>query len=219
VISSDTRSAISSLASGDGPTPSGSPDGQLSLFGPGAAHASPTVSPDDKPEMQTPGICGHSSGDSSPHENLQSLLVSRLRKNLAGRGSPLFALTWRSWDMPSGAPLSALLASAHRNPDSARSSWPTPLAHEARLGFQDRSTGKKGTQESLSTVAVLNYAPESDPRIQSVLGSRPSGYRVASVNLAQLDPAFTLWLMGYPAVWARCAARVMPSSRSSRRRL
>ena len=33
--------------------------------------------------------------------------------------------------------------------------WPTPSAHEARLGYQDRSDPtKKGTQESLTTVAV-----------------------------------------------------------------
>lgn len=37
--------------------------------------------------------------------------------------------------------------------------WPTPLHSEARQGFQDRSPGKKGSQESLSTIAVKNAAP------------------------------------------------------------
>ena len=32
--------------------------------------------------------------------------------------------------------------------------WPTPAAHEARLGYQDRTRGMKGTQVSLSTVAM-----------------------------------------------------------------
>jgi hypothetical protein len=32
--------------------------------------------------------------------------------------------------------------------------WPTPTAHEARLGYQRRDTGKKGTQESLTTVVI-----------------------------------------------------------------
>ena len=34
--------------------------------------------------------------------------------------------------------------------------WPTPMAHEARLGYQDRSRGKKGTQESLTTKVINN---------------------------------------------------------------
>ena len=32
--------------------------------------------------------------------------------------------------------------------------WPTPAAHEARLGYQRRDTGKKGTQKSLSTIVI-----------------------------------------------------------------
>ena len=35
-----------------------------------------------------------------------------------------------------------------------RTNWPTPAAHEARLGYQDRSKGKKGSQESLTTVVI-----------------------------------------------------------------
>nr|WP_245411848.1 hypothetical protein [Phyllobacterium leguminum] len=42
------------------------------------------------------------------------------------------------------------------NLNGVATNWPTPAASEARLGFQDRSDpGKKGTQESLSTIAVL----------------------------------------------------------------
>lgn len=40
--------------------------------------------------------------------------------------------------------------------------WPTPAASEARLGFQDRSDPtKRGTQESLSTVAMLWSSPRA----------------------------------------------------------
>jgi hypothetical protein len=32
--------------------------------------------------------------------------------------------------------------------------WPTPAASEARLGYQRRDTGKKGTQQSLTTIVI-----------------------------------------------------------------
>ena len=38
--------------------------------------------------------------------------------------------------------------------------WPTPCASEGRQGFQDRSRGKKGSQESLTTVVVKGNAEE-----------------------------------------------------------
>jgi hypothetical protein len=41
--------------------------------------------------------------------------------------------------------------------------WPTPAAHEERLGFQDRSRGKKGSQESLTTVVMLADQDPSSP--------------------------------------------------------
>ena len=60
--------------------------------------------------------------------------------------------------------------------------WPTPMAHEARLGYQDRSRGKKGTQESLTTKVINN------------LGGRKS-------VSGQLNPAWVEWLMGFPVGW------------------
>lgn len=61
--------------------------------------------------------------------------------------------------------------------------WPTPSAHEARLGYQDRSDStKKGTQESLTTV-VVNKA-----------GGR-------SKCTGHLNPDWVEWLMGVPTGW------------------
>ena len=57
--------------------------------------------------------------------------------------------------------------------------WPTPSAHEARLGYQDRSDPtKKGTQESLLTVIVNRQGGRE----------RCTGH---------LNPEFVEWLMGY----------------------
>ena len=91
-------------------------------------------------------------------------------------------------------------------------SWPTPMEHEARLGFQNRMTGKKGTQESLTTVVVKNLAPDLDPRIS---GLTAIGSPAATVKPGQLNPAHSRWLMGLPPEWDACAPTVMPSSRKS----
>ena len=66
---------------------------------------------------------------------------------------------------------------------NAVTNWPTPSAHEARLGYQDRSDPtKKGTQESLTTV-IVNKA-----------GGR-------SVCAGHLNPDWVEWLMGVPTGW------------------
>ena len=61
--------------------------------------------------------------------------------------------------------------------------WPTPSAHEARLGYQDRSDPKKkGTQQSLTTVVVNNAGGRK----------KCSGH---------LNPDWVEWLMGVPIGW------------------
>jgi len=67
--------------------------------------------------------------------------------------------------------------------DAVKVNWPTPSAHEARLGYQDRSDStKNGTQESLLTVIV-----------------NKSGGR--SVCTGHLNPDWVEKLMGVPNGW------------------
>jgi hypothetical protein len=137
---------------------------------------------------------------SSPSGDLQRCLESRLRARMDVNGSPEFALTWRSWDMPAGEPICALRASerrtggkgcigwptpqANKNTKNSRdpkrmkengsqtcladaahlAGWPTPEAEEARRGFQNRNNGKRGTQKSLTTVAVESLAAWPTPQ-------------------------------------------------------
>ena len=63
--------------------------------------------------------------------------------------------------------------------------WGTPMAHEARLGYQNRWNGKAGTQKSLTTEAVDYLDPtQGDPRLAGwptptttdAKGSRTLGY-------------------------------------------
>ena len=177
------------------------------------------------------GTCGPLFTASSPSAVLQRYLESRLRARMDVNGSPEFALTWKTWDMPAGEPICALRASERRtagngciglptpqankntknskdpkrmkengaqtcladaahlagwptpmagtkatetyneagNTDSSRKTvelcgWPTPEAEEARRGFQNRNNGKRGTQKSLTTVAVESLAAWPTPQ-------------------------------------------------------
>ena len=74
--------------------------------------------------------------------------------------------------------------------------WPTPHAHEARLGYQRRPPGKKGTQQSFSTAVIL-----------------AEGGREATSGL-QVTPEFTEWVMGFPPGWTDLEESETPSSPS-----
>ena len=74
--------------------------------------------------------------------------------------------------------------------------WPTPAAHEARLGYQRRDTGKKGTQKSLSTIVI------------DTEGGREK-------TTGQLNPTWVEWLMGYPIGWTDLNVSETASSHKS----
>jgi len=74
---------------------------------------------------------------------LQSSLESRLRHRLEGRGSTLYRLTWKHWDMPSGRRICALRASVPRTSDNGCSSWPTPMANDAKMSGYCRGKRRK----------------------------------------------------------------------------
>lgn len=63
---------------------------------------------------------------------------------------------------------------------NAVAQWPSPVASEVRQGFQDRSRGMKGSQESLTTV-VIKHGPPA-PASSSTDGSRSGLWQTATVS-------------------------------------
>jgi len=59
-------------------------------------------------------------------EHLQNSLNERLKERLAGRGSPLFSLTWKTQATPSGRQICRLAASVPRTTDSGCTGWRSP---------------------------------------------------------------------------------------------
>lgn len=141
-ISADTTNATSSPASGYGRGPSATPKRPQDIAsrgrsGQGRVHVSRFRSQDSGKAMSTNDTSGPLFTVSSISAGLQRSLESRLRARTGGSGWPLFALTWRLQDMPSGVPCCRLAVSARRTSATGCSSWPTPAAQNADWGGQD----------------------------------------------------------------------------------
>ena len=72
---------------------------------------------------------------------------------------------------------------------SGSSSWPSPVASEVRQGFQDRSRGMRGSQESLTTVVIKGWPTPN--AADSLQGGSTQGNRK--------DPNLSIAVHGPPA--------------------
>lgn len=164
--SATTSSATSSPASVAGPSPCSLRAGrQMLLFGLEAAPVSHSARLESDEAPTTSAIFGQSSCDSSTAVDLQSFLESRLRQRLAGRGSPLYELTWKHWDMPSGQPICALRASSRRTFDSDCTGWPTATATDAvKGGAVSPRPGMIGLAETSQLAGWPTAKPGDGPR-------------------------------------------------------
>lgn len=118
--------------------------------------------------------------------------------------------------------------------------WPTAQATNDRAYCRDAQAALKRQrtdhQQNLQDIAQLAGWPTACQRdykgatpggrirdgkfstdtldaVVQLISNAPTGKRGAY----QLNPLFSLWLMGYPVEWACCGARAMQSRRKSRR--
>ena len=147
-----------------------------------AIPANPLAQQDSEKEPMTQDTYGLTLGDTLNQLDLFSASL-KTSKDTSRLDSPQSLATWKKMVTAQRGEYSQRVKLAHHTKESGSTSWPTPSAHEARLGYQDRSDlTKKGTQESLTTV-VVNRA-----------GGR-------SVCTGHLNPEWVEWLMGVPTGW------------------
>ena len=151
-----SRNVTYSPGSADGPAPSDSPDGPTTgLSGPAPVPVSRFRARGSEKAMPTNDTCGPLFTASSPSASLQWSLESRLHQRLAASGSPEYALTWKTWDMPAGPPICALRASARRTSDSGFSGWPTPMAGNPGKPGPEGYNAAGNTDSSRKTEALV----------------------------------------------------------------
>jgi hypothetical protein len=103
-------------------------------------------------------------------------------------GCITFCATWEDWVTEQRGAYSQRLNAVRLTNASGCSSWPSPVASEVRQGFQDRSRGMKGSQESLTTVVIKGWpTPNAADSLQG--GTTQGNRKDPNLSIAVHGPA------------------------------
>jgi hypothetical protein len=100
--------------------------------------------------------------------------------------------------------------------------WATPNTMDHMALRSDEALLRQVTTTRKGRTFPANLMEQVDPKSQEIYatGQIPNTPTVETESTAksQLNPRFSLWLMGYPIEWAYCGERVTLSSRKSERK-
>ena len=162
--------------------------------GPDHVRASLSASQAKKRGLMTKDTYGQTGGGSSTSVDLQRSLANRLHQQMEGRGFPVFALTWKLWDMKSGPPICALRASARRTSDNGSGSWPTPTANKHSGGNRaDFTPGLPQVAQWAGTWATPSTRDWKDTLGMSLTGINPDGSHRSRMDQLPRQAAITGW--------------------------
>jgi len=120
--------------------------------------------------QQTSDTCGHTSQTELPLAS-PDLCSAKMSRDICPLGLKTFSTTWTDWVTNTRQDYLVRRKSAQHTGENGCSGWPTPAAHEPRLGYQNRNNGKKGSQKSLTTVVIEAGQPaQGNP---SSIGKNP----------------------------------------------
>jgi hypothetical protein len=125
-----------------------------------------------------------------------------------------------SWATPSARDWkdTSEMSKAGTNPDGSERSRLDQLPRQASLTIwaTPRATdGSKGGPNQAGSKGDLMLPSQAS---LTASGETPNGSTAETENIGQLNPAFSLWLMGLPDAWASCGERAMRSFRRPRKR-
>jgi hypothetical protein len=202
MIFAPTPNAISSLALAAGASPSATRCSQtIDLFGQDHAPASPSPQPEKAKHQAMNATSGPLGSNLSELADRQSSLANRLKRQLDGAGSTLFALTWRKKATPLGRPYYQLQASALRQTGQGCSSWQSPRARGDAGGQRWQNGEPRNLEDQARMFGLMR------------------GLTVTEVKALSLSPMFCMRLMGYPEEWLNCAPQATRLSRKSQQSL
>jgi hypothetical protein len=159
--------------------------------------ASPSAAQESGQAKKTRGIYGRGSQMAFDFSDPSSASL-KTSKDISRWGCPTSSKTWQEWVTERRGAYSARLNAVRRINASGSSSWPSPVASEVRQGFQDRSRGMKGSQESLTTVVVKSWPTpsgmdgERPQETQEQWEQRNARKRAENPNLGQLHRPLTV---------------------------